>query len=56
MRICVLGSNSSGNNYIIDEDNEQLIIEAGMPFKKAEEALNFNLTSARGVLISHEHG
>lgn len=56
MEIKVISSGSSGNAYIVGDDKEQLIIEAGMPFRKVEEALNFNLSGARGVLISHEHG
>ena len=32
MRLKVLGSGSSGNCYILENDNEALIIEAGLPF------------------------
>lgn len=56
MEIKCLGSSSSGNCYVVGDENEQLIIEAGVSFHKVEEALNFNLSGARGVLISHEHG
>lgn len=56
MFIKVLGSSSAGNAYVVGDDKEQLIIEAGMPLHKVEEALNFNLCSVQGVLISHEHG
>lgn len=56
MFLHILNSGSQGNGYIVGDEKEQLIIEVGMPFKEVEKALNFNLSGARGVLISHEHG
>lgn len=55
MFIRILGSSSAGNGYIVGDEKEQLVIEAGMPFMEVEKALNFNLSGVRGVLISHEH-
>lgn len=56
MRIRILGSGSSGNGYIVGDDNEQLIIECGVPFKELEKAMGFKLTNIVGCLCSHEHG
>lgn len=56
MRIICIATGSSGNCYIVGDEKEQLVIEAGAPFMEVEKALNFNLSGARGVLISHEHG
>lgn len=55
MRIRVIGSGSSGNSYIVGDDEQQLIIECGMPFKDVEKALGFNLSNVVGCLCSHEH-
>ena len=56
MKLKVLGSGSSGNCYILENDNEALIIEAGVPFMEVKKALNFNVMKIVGVLASHIHG
>lgn len=55
MQIQVLGSGSSGNCYIISNDTEALIIDAGVTFKEVKVALDFNVKKIVGVLISHNH-
>lgn len=56
MRLKVLGSGSSGNCYILENDKEALIIEAGLPFMEVKKALDFNVRKIKAVLITHEHG
>lgn len=56
MKLKVLGSSSSGNCYILENDNEALIIEAGVPFLEVKKALNFNVRKIMGVVVSHSHG
>lgn len=56
MKLKVLGSGSSGNCYILENDNEALIIEAGLPFMEVKKELNFNVIKIVGVLASHTHG
>lgn len=56
MRMKCLGSGSSGNCYIIENDTEALIIEAGVRFKDVKIALDFNVSKIKCVIISHEHG
>lgn len=55
MRLTVIGSGSSGNGYILHNDKEALIIEAGMSMRKYKIALDFNIAIVSGCLISHEH-
>lgn len=55
MELTILGSNSRGNSYVIQNDTEALILEAGIDFKKVQQALNWNITKAAGCLITHEH-
>lgn len=55
MKLKVLGSGSSGNCYILENETEALIIEAGVPFKDAKVALNFNVKKIVGVIASHCH-
>lgn len=56
MRLKVLASSSSGNCYLLENEEETLIIECGLPFKKIQEGLNYNTRKVVGCLVSHEHG
>jgi phosphoribosyl 1,2-cyclic phosphodiesterase len=55
MVLKVLGSSSQGNCYILENDNEALILEAGINFSEVKRALNFNIAKVVGCLITHEH-
>lgn len=55
MILRVLNSGSSGNCYILENDAEALIIEAGLPFKEVKKALDFNVRKIVGVICSHRH-
>lgn len=56
MKLTVLGSSSSGNCYLLHNDTECLILEAGINFLEVKKALNFNVMKIVGVLASHIHG
>jgi|AntDeeMinimDraft_5_1070356.scaffolds.fasta_scaffold03436_3 phosphoribosyl 1,2-cyclic phosphodiesterase len=56
MELKVLGSSSHGNGYILTNGNETLIIECGIPLKEVKQALNYNVSSIAGALVSHIHG
>jgi phosphoribosyl 1,2-cyclic phosphodiesterase len=56
MELTVLASSSSGNGYILHNDNEALVIEAGVRFKEVQKALDFNISIVKGCILSHEHG
>lgn len=53
--LITVGSGSSGNNYIIRADNEVLILEAGVPFKKCSKVLNYDLKGVVGCCVTHAH-
>lgn len=55
MELKVLGSSSAGNCYILDNEKEALIIEAGVSFAKVKKVLGFNLRKVAGCLITHQH-
>lgn len=55
MKLTVLGSSSTGNGYILFNENEALIIEAGVKLSQVKEALDFNISRIAGCLISHLH-
>lgn len=56
MKFKVLGSNSKGNCYLLQNENETLIVECGISFKEIKIALDFNLRNVVGCLITHCHG
>lgn len=56
MKLTVLGSGSSGNGYVLQNDSEALVIECGMPMEDCLKALDYNVTKVCGCLVTHEHG
>lgn len=55
MKLKVIGSSSAGNGYILENDREALLIEAGCRFSEVKKALNFNIRKVVGCVVSHEH-
>lgn len=55
MQLKVIGSNSSGNAYLLVAATETLLIECGVHFSKIKQALNFNLRNVTAI-VSHSHG
>lgn len=56
MKLHVLGSSSSGNGYIIYNNMECLIIEAGINIKEVKKVLDFDLSIVSGCIVTHTHG
>lgn len=56
MELIVLGSSSSGNGYIIQSDDEAIILDAGIHPSKAKQALSFNTEKVKGCFVTHTHG
>lgn len=55
MNLKVIGSSSKGNCYILHDESQALIIEAGVRFHEIEKAINFRLDHIIGCIVSHEH-
>lgn len=55
MELTVIGSRSDGNAYVLQNADEALLLEAGLPFKKTLEALDYHIDKVVGCLVSHEH-
>lgn len=56
MELKILGSSSSGNCYVFDNDKEALMVECGVSFNKVKKAVDFDLSRIVCCLVSHEHG
>lgn len=58
MKFCSLYSGSSGNSIFIASEQAKILIDAGLPGKKIDEALRSieqNPESIDGIFITHEH-
>lgn len=55
MKLHVIGTGSKGNCYVLECDNEALVIETGLPFAEVKRALNFNVSKIVGVIQTHSH-
>lgn len=55
MKLKVLGSGSSGNCYLLEHDNEILILDCGVHIKEIKKGLNWDLSKVVGVIATHEH-
>lgn len=55
MELRILGSSSKGNSYVLCNQEEALIIEAGIGLDKVKEALDFNTAKVAACLVSHSH-
>ena len=55
MKIKTLSSGSIGNCYLLECDNEILILDCGISIKDIKIGLNFNLTNISGCIATHKH-
>lgn len=56
MKLTVIGSSSKGNGYVIQDEHEALVIEAGVSHQRLQEAVSFNVKKIAGCIVTHEHG
>ena len=58
MKVCILGSGSSGNSIYVESSNTRLLVDAGLSAKEIERRLH-ELDAAPGslsaIVVSHEH-
>lgn len=55
MKLKVLGSGSSGNCYLLEHENQTLIIDCGISIKDIKRGLDWDLSKVVGVVASHGH-
>lgn len=57
MKLKVVNTGSqNGNCYILENDTEALILDAGCRYKDVLKALEWNISKVCGVLLTHIHG
>lgn len=55
MKFRCINSDSDGNGYVLFNQSEALVLEAGVSLDKLKKALDFNMGIVQGVLFSHVH-
>lgn len=55
MKLKVIGTGSSGNAYILGNEDEALLIECGVKINEIKKALDFDYSKVVGCIVSHEH-
>ena len=57
MELKVVGTGSSGNNYLLTDDQGRTIaLDLGLPITQVLRALNWDVSTLDGCLLSHGHG
>lgn len=56
MKLRILGSNSSGNAYLLEGLKETLLLECGVHHKQIMQAVGFDLDPIVGCIVTHNHG
>ena len=54
-RLITIGSGSSGNSYILECEEDKLIIELGVDFAEILKTLCYNINDVVGCIVSHAH-
>lgn len=56
MKLTVIGSGSSGNCYALYSDSGRiLLLDCGMPIKEVKRAIDWNMLSVDGCVVTHGH-
>ncbi|WP_426473400.1 MBL fold metallo-hydrolase [Chryseobacterium balustinum] len=56
MKLKVIGSGSKGNAYLLENEQEALLIECGVNIKDIKKAIDFKVNKISGAIVTHEHG
>lgn len=56
MRLKIINSGSEGNAYILENDEEALLIECGVHIYDIKKALDFQTSKVVACILTHEHG
>lgn len=56
MRLKIVGTGSSGNAYVLENDGEALLIECGVKISDIKKELGFDYSKVAGCIVTHEHG
>lgn len=55
MELNILGSNSLGNCYVLQNEKEALVVECGIDFRDVTKAVGYDIRKIACCVVSHEH-
>lgn len=55
MKLKVIGTGSQGNAYLLENEEEALLIECGVKISEIKKAIDFNVSKIVGCILTHEH-
>lgn len=55
MNFIPLASSSAGNAYVVEDGKSRILIECGVPYKRLQKLMGFEMAGISGCLLSHEH-
>jgi Cft2 family RNA processing exonuclease len=55
MLLKVVSTGSIGNSYLLETEDEAIILECGVPISKIKKAIDYNISKIKGALITHQH-
>lgn len=55
MKLKVIGTGSSGNCYLLENDTEALLIECGLPLAAIKRGMGYKMTKLKACIVSHSH-
>ena len=55
MKLKVIGTGSKGNAYLLENEEEALLIECGVNISEIKKAVDFNISKIVGCVVTHEH-
>lgn len=53
--IKTIASSSKGNAYLLESGGRRLLLECGIPFKRLQRALGYQVATLDGCLVTHAH-
>lgn len=56
MKLKVIGSGSKGNAYLLENEEEAILIECGVNIMDIKKAIDFKVNKISGAIVTHEHG
>lgn len=56
MNLKVISTASIGNAYILETENEALLLECGVHIDSIKKAINFDYSKVVGCIVTHDHG
>lgn len=55
MRIATLATGSSGNSYVLEENNQMVLLDLGIGLPEIKRGIKFRVSDIVAAFVSHTH-